>query len=56
MQTFQSLVSSIDWSDVYHCKDVNEASNKLVSRLSKCYEESFSLTKLSRKCARDKNG
>ena len=54
MQTFQSLVSSTDWSDVYYCQEVNEASNILVTRLNKCYEESFPLIKLSRKCAHDK--
>ena len=54
MQTFQSLVSNIDWSDLYYCQDVNEASSKLVTRLTKCYEESFPLVKLSRKCASDK--
>jgi len=50
VQTFQSTVSSIDWSDLYY---VNEAFSKLVTRLNKCYEDSFPL---SRKCAHDKNG
>ena len=36
MQTFQSLVSNIDWSDLYYCQDVNEASSELVTRLTKC--------------------
>jgi len=54
VQTFQSSVSSIDWSDLYYCQDVNEAYNKLVTRLNKSYEDSFPLTKLSRKCAHDK--
>ena len=38
----------------YYCQDVNEASSKLVTRLTKCYEESFPLVKLSRTCANDK--
>jgi len=54
MQTFTSLVSGIDWSDVYYCQEVNKTTSKLVTRLSKCYQESFPLIKLSRRCAHDK--
>jgi len=32
----------------------HEATSKLVTRLNKCYEESFPLIKLSRKCAHDR--
>ena len=54
MQTLQTLISNTDWSDIYHCQDVNEAFSKFETHLTKCYEESFPLIRLSRKHARDK--
>lgn len=54
MQTFQTLVSNVDWSDIYYCQDANEAFDKFENHLTACYEESFPLIRLSRRRARDK--
>ena len=47
-------LNSINWNDLYHYNNSNDAYNFFHLKISECYDRSFKLVRLSRKCVRDK--
>ena len=54
IKTFQHLISSTVWDDIYNCQDVDESYKVFEAKLKTCYDESFPLIRVSRRCARNK--
>ena len=54
MKTFQHLISSTVWDDIYNCQDVDESYKVFQAKLKTCCDESFPLIRVSRRCARNK--
>ena len=52
IRKFLKSLSSINWNDLYQYNNSNDAYNFLHDKISECYDSSFKLVRLSRKCAR----
>ena len=54
IEKFVKCLKNTNWNDLYQYSNSNDAYNFLHQKISGCYEKSFKLVRLSRKCARDK--
>ena len=54
IQKFKSAVNDIDWEPLYNYDSANSAYQFFQDSVIRCFNESFPLTRLSRKRAKDK--
>ena len=54
MSLFKSQLQQTDWTCIYDCDDVNYSYDILLRIISEAFKHCFPLTKLSRKCMKDK--
>jgi len=54
LQTFKTAINNTDWSQLYSYNDVNSAYQYFEDIITKCYNDSFPLIRISRRRAKDK--
>ena len=53
-ENFLNSLYSVDWSFVYNESDANIAYDNFINNVNRAFQNSFKLTKLSRKRSKDK--
>ena len=54
LQTFKTAINNTDWSQLYSYNDINSAYQYFEDIITKCYNDSFPLIRISRRRAKDK--